>query len=114
MGSKNLIIGGGKERMRNETYEEQIKERIACGIEEYCGEKPEVVEIYEDPKVPTTYAIRSKRNETQEGWEHWIIIHLRPEWTATDIADNLEECDDVDENGVPYPWPPISGGLKFF
>jgi hypothetical protein len=91
----------------------QLEQRFLEGIGEYWGQAlPASIEVYQDPKVAECFALRTFQKDGTE--YRWLVCYFRNEWTAKDIADNLEELELEDEDGNIMPWPPVSGKLSFF
>jgi hypothetical protein len=83
----------------------KLETLFAKAIECYTDGEKHTVEIYPDPQVDGTYAIRSrsKKNTAHD----WLVCKLPRNATVGVVVDYLEECEFE-------TWPPQSGGLQFF
>jgi hypothetical protein len=85
---------------------EALKSKFKKAIESYVGLKITSIEIFPDPQVENTYAIRTKHIKEKENFD-WLLCHYKNNWSIAEIENNLEECE-------YETWPPISNELKFF
>jgi len=85
----------------HKTTQQSIKE----AVEYYLGQSCSKVEIFRDPQVEGTYAIKIFFDDGNT--EDMLIVGFDNADSIEEISEKLEEC----EFGS---WPPTSGSLKFF